>query len=230
MEIQQDANQSVKVPFYKKMKKSNFITAIVAFSVIGVLILTTILLAVIPTYTGVKFDNSPDRIVLKINSTQLTLYADVEETRDDFNRVWNAYNNASSPTVMDAIFNGYAGKGKTANYSASSKSYSNLATTDTFSVAFYWDENQLMTDANGSAFKYALSNGQTSIDEVYYKAATFAVSATNSVEEKTFYLRRSTALDTSTSTNYYYTGIANYHSLYNVLNALQDEGKFTVYN
>ena len=217
-----ESNQSVeKVPFFKRMSKTRLIIACVSFTIILALIITTILLSVIQTRTSVKFENTPDRIVLNINSTQLTLYADDESTKDDFNLVYNSYNNVSSPTIMEAIFNGYAGRGKEAYYSQKSKSYANLATQTTYSVAFYWDSDQLMTDKNGNKFTYTMSNGEQSTNEIYYKAVFFDVSDSNSVQEKTFYIRRSTS--STTSTNFYYTGIANFNSMYQTLEQLKSK-------
>ena len=222
-------NEEVKtVPFYKRMGLTKLIIAIVSFSIITALIITTITFSVITTNTGVKFENTPDRIVLNINSTQLTLYANDENTKADFDKVYKAYNNATNPTKMDAIFNGYANQGKKAYYSQKSKSYANLATETTFSVAFCWDSDQIMTDENGKPFTYTLSNGQQSTNEITYRAVYFDVSNANKVEEKTFYIRRSNA--STTSTNFYYTGIANYDSLYQVLLELQSEGKFNAYS
>ena len=211
---------SVKIPFYKRMTPAALITAIVAFSLIGILIITTILLAVIPVYTGVKFANEPDRIVIKYNNEQMTVYNNDAEYQDIFDSIWNAYNDASNPTVMDSIFNGFAGKGMTANYSSSSLSFGNLSNETTFSVAFYWDNSQLMTNKDGSQFNYELANGDEYTSGVKYNSAVFSVDSTNGVVEKTFYLRTNTT--NSTSTRYYYTGIANYYSLYRVLIELQE--------
>lgn len=215
--------------FFQRMTKTNLIIMIVSYAIIGVLILTTILLAVIPTYTGVKFENTPDRVVIKTESQSLTLYADSSSTREDFYKVWDAYNASSSPTVIDTIFNGYAGKGKEAVYDQTvSKSYGNLANSTTYSVAFYWDTNQLMTDGNGQQFKYELSSGTYVQDPVYYTTATFAVNKQDTAKQITYYLRRDTAGVNSTSTRFYYTGYASYAGLYNVIEELYDAGKFSV--
>ena len=225
--MEQDANTNSQ-PFYKRMKKSSLITMIVSLSVIGVLILTTIILAIAPTYTGVNFENKPDRIEIIIDSNLLTLYADEESTKEDYNKVLNAYNASSSASVMDALLNGYAGRGKTACYSESSKSYGNLSTETTFSVTFYWDEAQEMTNGNGSTYYYTTSTGSQATTATNYDAATFAVSNESKVEEKTIFLRK-TGITNLSSTHYYYTGVANFYELYKVLNDLQDDGKFSPY-
>lgn len=213
---------SVKIPFYKRMTPAALITAIVAFSLIGILIITTILLAVIPVYTGVKFANEPDRIVIKYNNEQMTVYNNDAEYQDIFDSIWNAYNDASNPSVMDSIFNGFAGKGMTANYSSSSVSFGNLSNETTFSVAFYWVDSQLMTNKDGSQFNYELANGGEYTSGIRFNSAVFSVDNTNGVVEKTFYLRRDTQSATATTTHYYYTGIANYYGLYRVLMELQE--------
>ncbi len=223
-EIKNTENKS----FFQRMTKTNRIIMIVSYSIIAALILATILLACIPTYTGVKFADTPDRIEIKTTTERLYLYADDDSTKDDFYKVWNAYNSSSSPVVMDAIFNGYMGKGKTAVYdSAKAWSYSNLANDTTYSVAFVWEEeDQMMTDKNGDQFTYKLSNGTNLKDPIYFDTATFAVSNVNKVEENKFYLRR--AGYTSTSTRFYYTAYVNFADLYAVLDQLHDNGKFSV--
>ncbi len=231
MENQDNTNitvqESTKVPFFKRMSKGNFIFFVVSYSIIGILILTTILLAVIPTYTGVKFENTPDRIVLKTSSESLTLYADREDTKDDFMTIWNAYNSSNSPTVIDAMFNGYAGQGKVAKYSSKIESYASLANDTTYEVAFYWDEAQLMTDSNGKAFKYTLSTGKESTEDPYYSAATFAVSNSTNVTNATIYLRMKDVTESSTSTRYLYKGYSNFIGLYRAIEELEDADKFT---
>ena len=233
MENQDNTNVSVQdstqVPFFKRMSKGNFIFFVVSYSIIGILILTTILLAVIPTYTGVKFETTPDRIVLRSATASLTLYADDNSTKDDFQAIWSAYNQSGSPVIIDTLFNGYAGKGKVAVYEQSStKSFANLAKDGTYSVSFHWDSDQLMTDAKGNKFTYYLSGNKTQItDPTYYTAAVFAVSNTTSATQNSFYLRKKGASESSTTTRFYYTGYANFITLYNAIEKLDDAGKFT---
>ena len=212
---------SVKIPYYKRMTKPALITALIAFPIIGILIITTIILAVVPVYAGARYETKPDYMVIEYNNTQMTVYNNDTKYQDAFNRIWNAYNDASSPTVMDSIFNGYAGQGMTANYSSSPLTFSSLANETTFAVTFYWNDSQLMTNKDGSQFNYTLQNGSEVTTGVRYISASFSVDATNSVVEKTFYLRRDTQTATSTNTHYYYTGIANYYGLYLVLMDLQ---------
>lgn len=222
--------ESTKLSFFKSMSKGNFIFFIVSYAIIGILILTTILLAVIPTYTGVKFESTPDRIVLKTSSTSLTLYANDASTKGDFNTIWNAYNQASSPTVIDTMFNGYAGQGKEAVYEKSSyKSYSNstLTSDGAYAVYFYWDTDQKMTNAKGEDFTYYLSDGKTEITTpTYYTAAAFSVTDSTSAEKSTIYLRKNNASTSSTSTRFLYTGYINFTGLYDAIVALEDAGKF----
>lgn len=229
MENQEIINTEVKEKsFFQRMTKSNRIFMIVSYSIIAALILTTILLAVIPVYTGIKYQETPDRIVLKTQTETLTLYADTESTKADFNKIWAAYNKSGSPVVIDTIFNGYAGRGMEAVYNqSSSKSYGNLASDTTYSVAFYWDEAQLMVNGNGQQFTYELSGTQVT-EPVYYTAATFAVTKDDKAQLSYGYLRKSTASVGSTSTKFYYTGYNNYYVLYKAIDTLYDEGKFSV--
>lgn len=219
---------STQVPFYKRMSKGNFIFFVASYSVIAVLILTTILLAVIPTYTGVKFETAPDYMVLQTSDSKyLTLYREDESTKEDFYKVWNAYNASGNPVVIDTIFNGYAGKGKTAVYSQSNKYYNNLAKENTYAITFHWNEKQTMTNGNGSQFTYTTSSNTEYTDPTYYTDAYFAVDNVNKAALHEIYLRKDNASTSSTSTKFYYTGYANFISLYEVVGGLEDAGKFT---
>lgn len=232
MENQDNKNTqtpSTQTSFFRSMSRGNFIFFVVSYVIIGALILTTLLLAVIPTSSGVRFENTPDRIVLKSSTASLTLYADDDSTKADFYKIWDAYNAAGSPVVIDTIFNGYAGKGKTAVYDqTSTKSFSNLAQNGAYSVAFHWDTDQLMTDASGQKFTYFLSGNKTEVtDPTYYTAAFFAVDNSNKATLNSIYLRKNTASTSSTTTRFYYTGYANFISLYELIGELEDAGKFT---
>jgi len=223
--LQNLVQESTKLSFFKSMSKGNFIFFVVSYAIIGLMILTTILLAVIPTYTGVKFETTPDYIVLKSSTASLTLYADNDSTKEDFQTIWDAYNRAGSPTVIDALFNGCAGKSKEAVYGSSSSSYSNLATGTTYAVYFCWDTAQKMTEADGSDFTYYYTGSKVQVtDPTYYTAAVFAVSDSNTATKNTFYLRKSTA--TSNSTRFLYTGYANFINLYDAIEKLDNAGKF----
>ncbi len=233
MENQDNTKNSVqdstKLSFFKSLSKGNLIFFIVSYSIIGILILTTILLAVIPTYTGVKFETTPDRIMLVKSSTAyLNLYADDERTKDDFNAIWEAYNDSSSPTIIDTMFNGYTGKGKEAVYEqGSSKSYSNLTSDGAYAVYFFWNDKQEMTNASGETFTYYLSGNKTQItDPTYYTSAAFSVNNSNTANKNTIYLHKDTASESSTLTRFLYTGYANFINLYNAIESLDNADKF----
>ena len=208
-----------------KKRKANRIASIVCLAVVGVLILTTILLAVIPISTGVRFVNTPDQIYLKIGSTIYQVERGDERTGEDFDKIWSAYQAACNPTVIATIFGGYAGAGMTANHSNNTNSFANLATDTTFAVTFYWKDNQTMINANGSTFTY-MSGSYENTNPTYFREAHFAVTNENVVQDSRVLLRTSTNT-TSSSTQFYYTGVANYFGLYNVLNQMVEDGKFT---
>ncbi len=206
-----------------RKRKTNLIISIVCLSIIGLLILTTILLAVIPVNAGARYTNAPDHIYLKYGSTIYEVEKDDEVTGADYEAIWNAYLSASNPTVMDTIFGGYVGQGMTANYSPrNSKSFANLATDTTFSVCFFWNESQTMINPDGSQFTYTIGDATINSPTKFYEAY-FAVSDTNAVQENTIYLRTNT---TSRTTNFTYTGVANFYGLYNILLNMVDDGKF----
>ena len=206
-----------------KKRKASKIASIVCLSVVAALILVTILLAVIPISTGVRFVNAPDQIYLKIGSTIYQL--DSEKDEEDFNKIWSAYQAACNPTVITTIFGGYAGAGMTANHSNNTNSFANLSTDTTFSVCFHWKDDQQMINANGSTFTY-MSGSYENTNPTYFREAYFAVSGENVVQDSRVLLRTSTNT-TSSSTQFYYTGVANYYGLYNVLNQMVEDGKFT---
>lgn len=201
-------------------RRYNKIASIVCLAIVGVLILTTILLAVIPVNTGARFVNKPDQIYLKINST----FYQVDKDSEDYNKIYNAYQNGSRPTVITTIFGGYAGKGMSSNYTASPQSFSNLSNETTFEVVFYWNELQTMINPNGSNFTYKIGES-ISTQPVQFREVHFAVKNENSVSDNTFYIKNTT--NDTTSTRFTYTGVANYNGLYKVLNQMVEDGKFT---
>ncbi len=205
-----------------RRRQTNLIISIVCLSIVGLLILTTILLAVIPVSAGARYVNQPDMIYIKYGSTIYEVEKDDEITGEDYERIWNAYLSASNPTVMETIFGGYVGQGMTANYSPSTSSFANLASDTTFSVCFFWNESQTMINKDGSQFTYMSGNTQVNSPTKFYEAY-MAVDSTNSVQDHTIYLRTST---TSRSTNFTYTGVANFYGLYNILIQMVNDGKF----
>ncbi|MBQ7977016.1 MAG: hypothetical protein IJ301_00235 [Clostridia bacterium] len=204
-------------------RKRNMIASIVCFSIVGVLILTTILLAVIPAGAGVRYENKPDQIHVKIGTTQYQLDQS-EATKTDFDLIWNAYTSAGSPSVIATIFGGYAGNGMAAHYSASTSSYSSLATDETFAIAFIWNDAQTMINADGSNFVY--KSGSATFSETKFYEAHFAVTSENAVKDTKIYLNTN-ASNSSKNTNFTYTGVTNFYGLYNVLNQMVEDGKFT---
>lgn len=208
----------------RRKRRNSKIASIVCFAIIGVLILTTILLAVIPVNTGAKFVNQPDQIYLKIGSTLYQVDKEDEATKADYEKIWNAYLQGSKPTVIATIFGGYAGKGMSSNYTTSSNSFNDLADETTFEVVFYWNNNQTMINPDGSMFTYKIG-ASVSTQAVEFREVHFAVNNENVVKDNTFYIKTTT--NDSTSTRFTYTGVANYNGLYEVLNQMVKDGKFT---
>lgn len=207
----------------RKKRRNSMITSIVCLSIIGVLILTTILLAVIPVNSGARFVNKPDQIQIKIGTTSYNLDRS-ESTKSDFDKIWDAYCSAGSPSVMTTIFGGYAGRGMEGHYSGSTSSYANLSNDTTFAIAFVWNNGQTMINSNGSNFVYKTGNS-TSTETTFYEAH-FKVSNENAVKDVTVYLNTNRS-NSSRTTNYTYTGVTNFYGLYNILNQMVEDGKFT---
>ncbi len=205
----------------KARNKANKIASIVCLAFVGVLILTTILLAIIPVYTSVKLTNKPDEIYLRINSTYYEFSKDGNPT--DYDRVMNAYYKGGSSSVIASIFGGYAGKGMKSNYTTSSTSFTSLSDSETFEVIFVWKNEQTMINPDGSEFKYQIGDSDSWNSPSGFKEIHFAIASDNEVKDHTFYIKTSE----SNYTRYTYTGVANYNGLYNVLNEMVEEGKFT---
>lgn len=206
-----------------RKRKNSMIATIVSLTIVGLLILTTILLAVIPINTGVRYESSPDSIHLQLGNEHYYLFKDDEATRDDYNKVWNAYLSACNPSVISTIFGGYAGRGMTAEHSTLTTPFSSLENDDTaFVVIFYWSERQTMVNANGSTFTYMAGNTEVTTPTTFFKAH-FNVTNQNAVQDSRVLLRTA---DTQSGTQFSYTGVANYYGLYNILNQMVEDDKF----
>ncbi len=206
-----------------RKRRNSMIATIVCLSIVGVLILTTVLLAVIPINTGARFSSAPDSIHLQIGSTHYYVEKDNEATRDDYNKVWNAYLASGNPTVISTIFGGYAGKGMVAEHSNSTTSFSSLESDDTaFVIEFYWKDRQTMVNGNGSTFTYMAGNTEVTTPTTFFEAH-FVVTNENVVQDSKILLRTT---DTQSGTQFSYTGVANYYGLYNILNQMVEDDKF----
>lgn len=223
-----DDNMANETKKSKKFTKST-IAMIVCLAVIGALIVTTILLAIIPTDKGIKFSRPDQMRIIYNNSTEANFESDTEE----FKKIWDTYCKSGRQPVIGALFGGYAGEGMKAVYSVSAQDYADLLTKSTssssdesakkFTVCFVWNSNneQTMKNANGSEYVE-----ETTQITPKFVAAYFEVSEDTSMITKTTYLRSTKDSDSSNKTHITYTGVANYGELYDLLNSMVDDKKF----
>ena len=224
------ANETNKSKKASKMTKST-IAMIVCLAVIGVLILTTILLAVIPTDKGVKFAK-PDQMVITYDGQ--TAY--FESNSEEFKQIWEEYEKAGKQPVIATLFGGYANKGmkaeygKTQDYSqlgSSSSSEEEESTTSTnFVIKFVYNDSNKQTMKNGNGTTYEYENESKTKLTFEFTEATFEVTNDNAMQTKTFYLKSTLDSDTSTKTHITYTGVANFNSLYELLKSMVENNKF----
>ena len=218
------ANETKKA---KKFTKST-IAMIVCLAIIGALIVTTILLAVIPTNKGIKFDK-PDQMRIIYNNSQ---EANFESDTEEFNKIWEVYQGSGRQPVIAALFGGYANQGMQATYSVNAQDYADLlsktssSSSDSaknFTVCFVWNSNneQTMKNANGSEYVE-----ETTQITPKFVAAYFQVTEDTSMMTKTTYLRSTKDSATSNKTHITYTGVANYGGLYELLNSMVENKKF----
>ncbi len=211
----------------KKFTKST-IAMIVCLAIIGALIITTILLAIIPTNKGIKFDKPDQMRIIYDNTTE----ANFESNTEEFKQIWEAYSKSGTQPVIAALFGGYAGQGMQANYSVTALDYADLVKKSSnssddsakkFTVCFVWNSTneQTMKNANGSEFVE-----ETTQITPKFVAAYFEVGEDTSMVTKTTYLKSTKDSASSNKTHISYSGVANYGELYDLLNSMVENKKF----
>jgi len=228
------ANEQNKI---KKFTKST-IAMIVCLAIIGVLILATILMALIPTDKGIKF-TAPDFITVTYDGHSGVFEKDKSE---EYNKIWNEYQNAGKQPVIAALFGGYLGKGMKAEYSSNVKDYSGIFTTKTsdsddesskttettksFVIKFTYFNAQFMKNGNGSDYEYG--DTEESKFKPQFTEAYIQVTDENAMQLKTAYLKSDKDSSSSTKTHATYTGVANFNSLYDVLKTIEGSNKLVI--
>ena len=137
------------------------ITAIVSLSIIGLLIIATLVMANVDVNHAIKF-NKPDKIFVQYSSgTTLGLHDD-----EHYDKIIDSINNASKETSLTALFNG------TINDKpiivTNSTTATTIPTTSGFYVNFSYSEPQKLMDGN-KAFKD--ENGKN----YYYRNLIFTI-------------------------------------------------------
>ena len=201
-------------------EKTAKVIMITSLSIIGVLILSVILLAVISVNHGFSFNENrkisdasfnqmPDTIVVHNGSQSTILYSDkIEEQDGVFNDVFNAVKDAGNFKIIDSIFGGYASKNPGVEYLSSSVTFSSLySATGDYCVEFRWHAAQ----------KINYQNGDETV-EYSYDRAYFAVTEGDAVTKVSAYLKAYNTSNTYSRVVYY--AYLNTSNLYEVVQGL----------
>ena len=185
-------------------EKTAKIVMITSLSVIGVLILSILLLAVISVDRGFKFNQNPDTIVLHNGSSSVVLYSDkIEEQDGVFTQVLNKVDGAGKFKVLDSMFGGYSSKTDGTEYLSSSVTFSTLySTSGEYCIEYRWHAAQKINYTNNEGTKVEYS----------YDRAYFKVSQENAVTKVSAYLRAANTSNTYSRVVYY--GYLNTSDLY----------------
>lgn len=187
--------------------KAKKIAAIISLSIIGILILTTIIMANVDVNHAIKCSN-PDKIYVQYSSNSSLVLED-----EDYDKVLDLVNSASKESSLTALFN------RTINDKPvivnSSTSGSSIPSTSQFYVNFVYNNPQKLMNGNK---EFKDENGKA----YYYSNLIFSVTNVDDVSEVKVYVvpYYNTNGDVNTNdTTYtkYYKVTANYIELYNYL-------------
>lgn len=170
------------------------IGAIVSLSIIGILILATIIMANIDVRYNVKCA-TPTSILLNYNSND----ANSRRIVDNEKEIINYINNASKEKALTALFNGTLNKEP--KLVVDKKSGQTLPSNTGFYVWYGYENTQEVKDSNGN--------------KVAYDYLVFTVTKTDGVEPVRVFLITDSAKPTTYS--YYYELEADFADLYNYL-------------
>ena len=169
------------------------ICAIVSLSIIGVLIITTIIMANININYGINF-KAP--VYVYVNNTEVSL--------TEQNKIVEYINGASNENCLNALFTGKLNNQAKVVNTGSKK----LSTTKGYSVEFYYDEPQILMESNK---KYTDENGKS----YTYERLIFEITENNGEAEYKVYV-----IPNSEERNvysHYYILNADFTDLYNYL-------------
>lgn len=187
--------------------KAKKITAIVSLSIIGILILATIIMANVDVNHAINCNN-PDKIYIQYSSNPY-----VKAYDEDYDEIVKLINNASKESSLTALFNGTLNDTPVVVHSNTSGN--NIPSTSNFYVNFEYNNPQKLMNGNKA---YKDENGK----DYYYRNLIFSISSTDDVAEVKVYVvpYYNTNGDVNTSdVSYtkYYKVTANYIDLYNYL-------------
>ncbi len=183
------------------------ITAIVSLSIIGILIIATIIMANVDVNHKINCNN-PDSIYVQYSSNG------IREVDDEiYDGILERINNASKESSLTALFSGTLSE-KPAIVTNSTTSATTVPSTSDFYVSFVYNNPQKLMDGNN---EYKDADGNS----VYYKELIFSVNSTDDMQEVRVYIIPYYNADGDFNTNNsyyrYYLLNANFADLFNYL-------------
>lgn len=183
------------------------IGAIVSLSIIGVLIVLTVIFANVKINYSIKC-NTPNSIYVQTNST-----SDVKVEGDYFNEIKKYIDNASKEVFISAMFNGRLNQ--KANIVSVSETGKTMPSPEGYFVAYKYSTPQVLKDGKKD---YKDSQG----NKYYYRELVFDVTKTEGettikVYVKPYYKANSEELATENKYTKYYELKADFSDFYNYL-------------
>ena len=183
------------------------ITAIVSLSIIGILIIATIIMANVDVNHKINCNN-PDSIYVQYSSNGIR-----EDDDEIYDGILERINNASKESSLTALFSGTLSE-KPAIVTNSTTSATTVPSTSDFYVSFVYNNPQKLMDGNN---EYKDADGNS----VYYKELIFSVNSTDDMQEVRVYIIPYYNADGDFNTNNsyyrYYLLNANFADLFNYL-------------
>ncbi len=165
------------------------IGAIVSLVIIGILIITTIVMANVSVNYGVVCA-SPNSVYVQYENGAL------RNATVDKDKIVNYISNASQQKTLTAFFNGELNKSATLTAKTGRLSYSD----SNFYVSYIYEETQTLKDNDGNT--------------VNYEELVFEISETTETQYKVYVM---TSSNVNTTYSYYYTIDADFTNAYNFL-------------
>lgn len=183
------------------------IGAIVSLSIIGVLIVLTVIFANVKINYSIKC-NTPDKIYVQTGSTSA-----VKVNDDEFDQIKKFIDNASKEVSISAMFNGRLNQ--KANIVSVSETGKTMPTAESFYVTYLYSTPQVLKDGKKD---YKDSQG----NKYYYRELVFDVTKTEGettvkVYVKPYYKANSDEVATENKYTKYYELKADFSGLYNYL-------------
>lgn len=180
-------------------------TAIISLIIVGVLLITTIILAIVPVNHAIKVEN-PNQIILHYNGDYKILTE--SENSNEYCTIISKLKKSGKEKVIEAMFNGRLGEKVELNVDATSKK---IDYTSGCYLEYYYATGNLQTLKDGKS-NYKYSSG-----EVYrYARIIFELNSEDDfITCNAYVIPVDTATDYEDSVHYtkYYTFTANLSSL-----------------